>query len=340
MFQSSVLYLLLVVLGGRYAFADVAVPVSPPLWSGFEADFGKVDAGCAPVSPVTETPAGWFQVQKLPGGIYGFMEHGHSEMVNSFLIPGAAKDVLYDTGMGIASIREAIDFVRAREGLPSNPIMVINSHAHLDHVGGNREFESVHVFKDPWTTDVLGKGIQPGTWTAYYAALLPPPAPRPPAGFDPALQNVPPLAWSKLRYLEPGQRIDLGNKVLRVLKTTSHTSADVVLYEEAGNVLFTGDAFTPIAFLANNLKQFERDVTALAELPLNCHFNTHGPLVINTAWLKRVSEAMRAINEGDYLESTTDLFGLALPTYAHGDVHRIVDARKLLSSYPEAPGAQ
>lgn len=324
----------LVVLASSGTIAgDVEQQVATDLWQGTQ-DSSVADSRLHELQ-VMQTPQGWFEVVALPGDVYGFMEHGHSERVNSFWILGEKKDILYDTGMGISSIKAAIDFIRKKEGLPNHEIVVLNSHAHLDHIGGNAEFDTVHMLEDAWTIRTVSAGINAGEWVEYYGALLPDPAPQPPVGFDPRTHAVKGLSKDKLRFLTDGELIDLGNRQIRVIKSSSHTSADLLLHDAKQQLLFTGDAFTPISFLVSDLKRFEQDVEIMANLSVKYHFNTHGPLLIDLSWRQRVLNAMREINGGgEFQRTTTSLLGMQLPTYSAGDVKNIVYAVDLLSLFP------
>jgi len=46
----------------------------------------------------------WFDVIELPRDVYAIAEPGHWQHVISYLIIGAGKSVLFDTGMGISDI--------------------------------------------------------------------------------------------------------------------------------------------------------------------------------------------------------------------------------------------
>src|ERR1700675_1155537 len=76
----------------------------------------------------------WFEVYRIRPGVFALYEPHQAEEVISYLIVGSRKALLFDTGMGISSIRAVV------RQLTRLPITVLNSHTHYDHVGGNREF--------------------------------------------------------------------------------------------------------------------------------------------------------------------------------------------------------
>ena len=76
----------------------------------------------------------WFEIRKGDDTVYAFCEHKHAQWVHSFLILGEKRSVLFDTGLGVCNIEEAIG--------PhlKTPLLVVNSHAHFDHIGNNWRF--------------------------------------------------------------------------------------------------------------------------------------------------------------------------------------------------------
>lgn len=93
----------------------------------------------------------WFATRKLGEGTYLLAEPPH---VNSYLILGSRRAVLFDTGMGIASIREVT------ESLTDLDILVVNSHYHFDHVGGNSQFAQIAIHSAG--RDPVGEDVQAG----------------------------------------------------------------------------------------------------------------------------------------------------------------------------------
>ncbi|PIV09417.1 hypothetical protein COS31_02425 [Candidatus Roizmanbacteria bacterium CG02_land_8_20_14_3_00_36_15] len=79
----------------------------------------------------------WFTKKQIKPNIWAIAEFEHSEEVISYLILGNNKALLFDTGLGIKNIKEVI------LNITSLPIVVLNSHSHFDHVGGNKLFEKI-----------------------------------------------------------------------------------------------------------------------------------------------------------------------------------------------------
>ena len=82
----------------------------------------------------------WFTIVELQRNIWGIAEFGHSEKVISYLFIGNSQALLFDTGMGIGDIKKAV------KKITNLPILVINSHTHFDHIGGDHQFDKIILF--------------------------------------------------------------------------------------------------------------------------------------------------------------------------------------------------
>ena len=244
------------------------------------------------------TSDGWFEVIKLPGDVYAFHEPGHAEDVNSFLILGTSRDLLYDTGMGIASIRHAITEVRQAEDLPERELVVFNSHGHLDHIGGNHEFGTIHAYENDWRTRKLVEGIPAGQdiWVEYYRDLTPPP--HPPPGFSPETMSVRPVDKASIRYLQEDDVIDLGNRQFELIVSRSHTDDSVMLYDRRNQLLFTGDVFVPGSFYVLDFDELYKDLKTIEALEVTWHYNTHGRQLLGLGLRAEALEAAEKIKSG------------------------------------------
>jgi hypothetical protein len=92
--------------------------------------------------PITQD---WFQVYKVLPDVYVFYEPYQYEEAISTLLLGEEEAVLIDTGCGIGDIRSAV------EEITEQPITVLNTHAHNDHVAQNYLFEEIAMLDHPWS---------------------------------------------------------------------------------------------------------------------------------------------------------------------------------------------
>lgn len=175
----------------------------------------------------------WFEVYRIAPGVTAIYEPGHIEEVISYLVVGARRAVLFDSGMGIGDMRALID------RLTDRPVLVVNSHSHADHIGGNHQFPEVAVLDHPLAIERLARGEASPSHLLGGGALRRPPPP----GFDAARFHRPPHAPTRL--LRNGEVLDLGDRVLEVMATPGHTADSLCLLDRAHRLLFTGDTLYP-----------------------------------------------------------------------------------------------
>ena len=87
----------------------------------------------------------WFEVYRVAPGVFAIYEPHQFEEVISFLILGEKRAALFDTGLGIGDIKPVV------LSLTSLPVVVLNSHTHNDHVGGNWEFSEIYGMDTEFT---------------------------------------------------------------------------------------------------------------------------------------------------------------------------------------------
>jgi glyoxylase-like metal-dependent hydrolase (beta-lactamase superfamily II) len=259
---------------------------------------------------------GWFEIIELPNQVYAFWEPGHVEEVNAFLIVGTERDVLYDTGMGIASIARALADLRRAKGWPERELMVVNSHNHLDHNGGNTDFDEAWIIEDEWAVRKLTEGLPPdGRFVVYWNQLKDHPGVEPPADFDPATFSIPPFPRENIRFLADGDIVDLGNRRFRVIHTTSHSPDGLALYDEENRILFGGDTFIGDEFLVRNLELLEQDLVMASDLDVEWHYCSHGPQLIEAMRSGYHLSIIRRMIEGERTETVTEFAGETFPVY-------------------------
>jgi len=178
-------------------------------------------------------PDRWFEVYKAAPNTYAIYEPHQSEETISYLLVGTQSAVLFDTGMGISDIKKVVT------ELTKLSIIVLNSHTHNDHVGGNWQFESVYSMDIDFSkTNAKGSSedakaeIQPGEICGSL-----------PEGFDSKAYVTKP--WKIAGYIHDGQRLDLGGRMLEVIATPGHTPDAIALLDRGNGLLFTGDTYYP-----------------------------------------------------------------------------------------------
>ena len=175
----------------------------------------------------------WFEIYRVAPGVFAIYEPHQFEEVISYLIMGQKRAALFDTGMGIGDIKRVV------ESFTDLPVVVLNSHTHNDHVGGNWQFSEIYAM-DTGFTRANAKGsaedaqaeLAPGSLCGQW-----------PAGFSPKSYATRP--WHITRWIYDGDTVDLGGRVLEVIATPGHTPDAICLLDRKDGLLFTGDSYYP-----------------------------------------------------------------------------------------------
>ncbi len=265
----------------------------------------------------------WFEVQQLDPGVHLISEPGH---VNSFLIQGGKSAILFDTGLGVANIR------KVAEELSDHPLLVVNSHYHFDHTGGNRLFDDIAIHRigapllQQPSSPELAEGYMAYTqrmlraWGPYKEAddiyfhlLTAERMIRPlPEGFDPASYQIVPTVPTRL--LEEGDVLDLGGRRLQVMHTPGHSPDCICLFDEENGLLFGGDTINTGPIYAqledSNVDDFARSTARLAEMAnavqrvFVCHFLR---VENHPALLREIADGFQRLAAGDvYFRDNVD----------------------------------
>jgi glyoxylase-like metal-dependent hydrolase (beta-lactamase superfamily II) len=175
----------------------------------------------------------WFEIYKVAPGVFAIYEPHQAEETISYLIVGHKQAVLFDTGMGISDIR------RVTTKLTSRPVVVLNSHTHDDHVGGNWQFTFVYGMDTAFTRK-NAKGSREDAQAEITPDQLCGDLPK---GFNPKTYATKP--WKISHAIHDGFKINLGGRTLEVLSTPGHTPDAISLLDRENGLLFTGDTYYP-----------------------------------------------------------------------------------------------
>lgn len=180
-----------------------------------------------------ESSQPWFEVYKVEPDIYVFYEPGQFEEAISYLVLGGERAALIDTGCGIGNVRALA------EEFTELPLMVVNTHSHIDHIAQDYLFDDVAIFDDSMArraaeegnpheeaVDLISEGL---VWKPL------------PEAFDPDTYRVPPFRVT--RWLHDGDIVDLGGRELGVFHTPGHSPDSICLLDRDARLLWTGDTF-------------------------------------------------------------------------------------------------
>jgi glyoxylase-like metal-dependent hydrolase (beta-lactamase superfamily II) len=234
----------------------------------------------------------WFEVYAVAPSVVAIYEPHQFEETISYLIVGDKQALLFDTGMGIGDIH------RVATELTKLPIVVLNSHTHNDHVGGNWQFPVVFGMDTAFTREnALGsrKDAQGELGGDAMCADLP-------ADFDPKTYEI--RAWKIQAYQHDGDRIDLGGRSLEIIATPGHTPDSICLLDRAHELLFTGDTFYPAPIWLfrpeTDLEAYGASIRRLAALApqVKMVFGAHNIPVAQPAVLAQLVTAFDEVRAG------------------------------------------
>jgi glyoxylase-like metal-dependent hydrolase (beta-lactamase superfamily II) len=200
----------------------------------------------------------WFEVYKVAPDVFAIYEPHQSEEAISYLIVGQKRALIFDTGMGISDIK------KITAELTNLPVVVLNSHTHNDHVGGNWQFDTVYGMDTDFT-----RANAKGSRTAAQREIAPGEiCGALPKNFDAAAYSTRP--WKISEFLHDGAKIELGGRTLEIIATPGHTPDAICLLDRANRLLFTGDTYYPGAIWLfrpeTDLAAYRRSVQRLAAL--------------------------------------------------------------------------
>ena len=241
----------------------------------------------------------WFEVYRVADDVYAIYEPGQFEEVMSFLIEGEERALLFDTGLGIGDMRRVV------EQLTELDVIVLNSHTHYDHIGGNWQFDTIYGRDTAYT-----RGRTAGSSPEAVAGFLQEgwvwkPLPD---GFNPDAYTSRPFEID--RYVGEGDIIDLGGRSLEILATPGHAPDSICLLDHDNRLLFTGDTFY-LAPLYTHLEgssfdDYAQSAARLAGLAdrIDAALTSHNVPVVESRYMTALGAAFAAIEDGTATDYT------------------------------------
>ena len=175
--------------------------------------------------------------------------------VRCTLIKGSELAVLIDTGYGERDLRHFV------EENVSTPYMVINSHGHPDHIGGNHWFDTIYAIKEEW--DVIQhfeEFLQKERGATDFGSVE-----------------------YELKEIQVGQIISLGDRNIQVVPLFGHTKASVGFLVQEEKLLISGDALNESLWLFNYgslaMANLQETIKTTMELDFDTYLCGHSGMV-------------------------------------------------------------
>ncbi|MEE4195040.1 MAG: MBL fold metallo-hydrolase, partial [Anaerolineae bacterium] len=227
-------------------------------------------------------------VEKMPHLYY--LNEGH---VLTWLLVGSEKAMLVDTAFGKADYKAEI----AR--ITDLPVILVNTHLHGDHGGGNNQFDVAYVgVNEPQN----GRGVNPA---------------------------------KKTLTVSEGHVFDLGGITVEVIEIPGHTPGSIGLLWVEEKIMITGDTVNPQVLMHFEsclpLSVFRDSMQHLIDLSHRwekCLFS-HGGAEFDVAFVKKLKQAADNIISGAKAGELTDTrWGKAM-LYQDDGVGFFYDPQKL-----------
>lgn len=189
----------------------------------------------------------WFEFQRINNDVTLIWEPHVVPLIrcNIWHVRGRDRDLLIDTGLGMASLKAA-----ARH-LFDKKLTAVVTHAHYDHIGGLHEFDDRMIHRveagkaaSGHGASLYGGGKEDALIESIRAAGYDVPAELftalPEEGYDPGSYAV--LPAPATRIVEEGDMVDVGDRQFEILHLPGHSPGSIGLWEAKTGVLFSGDA--------------------------------------------------------------------------------------------------
>jgi glyoxylase-like metal-dependent hydrolase (beta-lactamase superfamily II) len=168
---------------------------------------------------------------------------------NSVVLDGAGGLVVVDTGRHAAHTQRLLDHAAAAK----QPIVaVVNTHWHLDHVGGNALVRRAHADAKVYASDAIAGALAEGGFLANYRVQLAgmiadsgrSEAAKGPQRAELALLDAAPALRPDVVVAESGRRTLAGRELDVHLEQRAVTGGDLWLVDRSSAILVAGDLVT------------------------------------------------------------------------------------------------
>ena len=256
-----------------------------------------------------------FKIDKLEPDLYAFTAPMEEQI---YLLLGNKEAVLIDTGMGIGSLANEV------RKITNLPIVVIDTHGHPDHAGGNGEFSEVWL--DQKDEKVYEEMVSEEYRTNDIRKIFKHPVPEFENELIPFLPQTRPLLNDQI--------FDLGNHRLRIIETPGHTPGSVCVYYSVAQILFSGDTVSATdqwLYLkhSTSLETYALSLKKLLDLQIKYLLPGHLPRPVDPKMILNKMELSMRVISGEISGKEVKTFAGQGYIATKGDASIIYDPKKI-----------
>lgn len=213
------------------------------------------------------------------------------EKVRFFLLKGTREALLIDSGLRTRNAKEIAG------SLTDLPLKLLNTHGDADHVGSNREFDTVYM--------------HPAECSNYHKTQH-------------KTGEITPV-WD-------GDVIDLGDRPLEIISIPGHTPGSIAVLDRKSRILFSGDTIqdgTVFMFgIQRELSAYRHSLRKLRrfEGKFDAIYPAHGSLPVKPDQIEKLDVAVDMILNGEIQPENIKVFRMPLKKYETEWAAFLVDA--------------
>ena len=211
----------------------------------------------------------YFKIHSFENNIYHIEENAGT---CATLIVGDSRALLIDTGYGFSDLRAVV------EELTLLPLIVVNTHGHLDHAGGNYLFDEVYINHADIPVYLWYQSVEKAKILEKFKRDFGSEVGRLwPKSFDES--GYMGVKSKRLLPLTDGQCFDLGGRRVTAYFAPGHTVGSTVFFDDKSRLLFAGDDISKTVWIFFNhsasLKEYVRGLDRLRALPVEGIVTSH-----------------------------------------------------------------
>lgn len=229
--------------------------------------------------------------------------------VSCYLLIGEEKAMLIDTAYGLGNLRAFV------EKITTLPLIVVNTHGHLDHSGGNGFWQEV------WMAPESRKDAK-------------------------SLENLSKMPYPdyEIHTITDGQVFDLGGRTVEAICIGAHHPGSVAYLDHKNRTLYTGDeaeAGQVLLFCSGQeiaemeiVKRHKANMEKLLkrENEFDRLMPAHNGLPLSTTYLREFCELSEKLLAGELTPEIT-VAGFGMPTFLWGGDEKLMRIRYKRASF-------